>query len=132
MTLRISQLPEDTRIDQLRSRPWWRNLKLTPAMGVAVAVLIAGAAIGWYLRNNQLQPTGNNPTEGSLRVNLNTATLTELETIPGIGATLAKQIVAHRPYTSIDQLVAIRGIGTSSVEKLRPYVKVDGEAEKLR
>lgn len=125
--------------DQMRDRlekvwptrkPWWRSLKLTPAMSVAVAVLIAGAAIGWYLRNNQLQPT--NPTEGSLRVNLNTATLTELETIPGIGATLAKQIVAHRPYTSIDQLVAIRGIGTSSVEKLRPYVKVDGEAEKLR
>src|SRR6185369_14584787 len=109
--------------------PWWKNLKLTPAMGVAVAVLIAGTAIGWYLRNAQLQPTNNGPTEGSLRVNLNTATLTELETIPGIGATLAKQIVAHRPYTSIDQLVAIRGIGTSSVEKLRPYVKVDGEAE---
>jgi competence ComEA-like helix-hairpin-helix protein len=99
-------------------------------MGVAVAVLVAGTAIGWYLRNTQLQP--NSPTEGSLRVNLNTATLTELETIPGIGASLAKQIVAHRPYTSIDQLVAIRGIGTSSVEKLRPYVKVDGEAEKLR
>jgi competence protein ComEA len=99
-------------------------------MGVAVAVLIAGFAIGWYLRNTQLQSTS--PTEGSLRVNLNTATLTELETIPGIGETLAKQIVAHRPYTSIDQLVAIRGIGTSSVEKLRPYVKVDGEAEKLR
>jgi competence ComEA-like helix-hairpin-helix protein len=114
------------------SGPWWKNLKVTPAMGVAVAVLIAGSAIGWYLRSTQLQPASNGPTEGSLRVNLNTATLTELETIPGIGATLAKQIVAYRPYTSINQLVAIRGIGTSSVEKLRPYVKVEGESEKLR
>jgi competence ComEA-like helix-hairpin-helix protein len=114
------------------NNPWWKNLKLTPAMGVAVAVLIAGAAISWYMRNTQLELASKSPTEGSLRVNLNTATLTELETIPGIGATLAKQIVAHRPYTSIDQLVAIRGIGTSSVEKLRPYVKVDGEVEKLR
>jgi competence ComEA-like helix-hairpin-helix protein len=101
-------------------------------MGIAAVVLIAGAAGGWYLRNMQLQVASRSPTEGSLRVNINTATLTELETIPGIGETLALQIVAHRPYTSIDQLVAIRGIGTSSIEKLRPYVKVNGEAEKLR
>jgi competence ComEA-like helix-hairpin-helix protein len=112
--------------------PWWKQLKLTPAMGVAVAVLIAGSGIGWYLRNMQLQLASKSPTEGSLRVNLNTATLAELESIPGIGETLAKEIVARRPYTSIDQLVAIRGIGATSVEKLRPYVKVDGEAEKLR
>lgn len=127
--------------DQMRDRlekvwptrkPWWKSIKLTPAMGVAAAVLIAGAAIGWHIRNTQFQPASTTPTEGSLRVNINTATLTELETIPGIGEVLAKQIVAHRPYTSIDQLVAIRGIGPSSIEQLRPYVKVDGEPEKLR
>jgi len=101
-------------------------------MGVAVAVLIAGAAASWYMRQMHGGSINAQLAEGSLRVNLNTATLTELESIPGIGSTLAKQIVAHRPYTSIDQLVAIRGIGASSIEKMRPYVKVDGEAEKLR
>jgi len=108
--------------------PWWRQLKLTPAMGVAVAMLVAGIAGSRFLGDGRSVDLA----EGSLRVNLNTATLTELESIPGIGSTLAKQIVAHRPYTSIDQLVAIRGIGASSIEKMRPYVKVDGEAEKLR
>jgi competence protein ComEA len=113
--------------------PWWKQLKLTPSMGVAVAVLIAGAAGSWYTRHmHDGSAAHGGLAEGSLRVNINTATLPELESIPGIGATLARQIVAHRPYTSIDQLVIIRGIGPSSIEKLRPYMKVDGDDEKLR
>ncbi len=101
-------------------------------MGVAVAVLVAGFAGNWFLRDAKVSTASSGLAEGSLRVNLNTATLTELESIPGIGRSFAKQIVAHRPYTSVDQLVAIRGIGESSVETLRPFVKTDGETEKLR
>lgn len=105
---------------------WWRNLKLTPAMGVAVAVLAGGYFIAKTLREPQAA------TEGALRVNLNTATLTELESIPGVGEVIAKQIVANRPYRSIDDLLKIRGIGEKSLRGLAPYVKVVGETEKLR
>jgi competence ComEA-like helix-hairpin-helix protein len=111
---------------------WWKQIRLTPSMGVAVAVLVAGFAGKWLLQDAKAPVVSTAPAEGSLRVNLNTATLTELESIPGIGQSLAKLIVAHRPYTSVDQLVAIRGIGESSVETLRPFVKVDGETERLR
>jgi DNA uptake protein ComE-like DNA-binding protein len=110
--------------------PWWKNLKITPAMGVAVAVLLAGLFIARYMGNADGKVDGI--AEGSIRVNLNTATLTELESIPGIGEVLSKQIVAHRPYRSVDQLLQIRGIGPTSLEGLAPYVKVDGETEKLR
>jgi DNA uptake protein ComE-like DNA-binding protein len=110
--------------------PWWKNLKITPAMGVAVAVLVAGVFFARYLGNANGSPDGT--AEGSIRVNLNTATLTELESIPGIGEVLAKQIVAQRPYRSVDQLLQIRGIGPTSLTGLAPYVKVDGETEKLR
>jgi hypothetical protein len=106
--------------------PWWKNLKLTPAMGMAAAVLVAGIVGAKLLRN------ADGIAEGSIRVNLNTATLTELESIPGIGEVLTKQIVAKRPYTSIEQLLQIRGIGPTSLEGLGPYVKVEGETEKLR
>jgi competence ComEA-like helix-hairpin-helix protein len=105
---------------------WWKNLKPTPAMGVAAAVLIAGFFFARTLREPDVV------TEGALRVNLNTATLTELESIPGIGELLAKQIVARRPYVSVEQLLDIRGIGPKSLQQLAPYVKVDGETEKLR
>jgi competence protein ComEA len=115
--------------------PWWKNLKLTPAMGIAAAVLIAGVFGAKLLRDAQdakADAVARGIPEGAIRVNINTATLTELESIPGIGGVLAKQIVAHRPYKSLDQLLEIRGIGPSSLEGLGPYVKIDGETEKLR
>lgn len=110
--------------------PWWKNLKLTPAMGVAVAVLVAGIFGAKFFRGIDAAKT--DVTQGMLRVNLNTATLTELESIPGIGTVLAKQIVANRPYASVEDLLKIRGIGEHSLQGLRTYVKVDGETEKLR
>jgi DNA uptake protein ComE-like DNA-binding protein len=61
-----------------------------------------------------------------------TATLTELESIPGVGEALAKHIVAGRPYASVDELEKVSGIGPKSLQELRPYVKVEGEMEKLR
>ncbi len=60
------------------------------------------------------------------------ANLSQLESIPGIGESLAKLIVAPRPYTSVDDLDKVSGIGSNSLESLRPFVKVKGEAEKLR
>jgi DNA uptake protein ComE-like DNA-binding protein len=106
--------------------PWWKSLKLTPSLGVAAAVLVAGFLFAKYLREPQAS------TEGAYRVNLNTATPTELESIPGVGKVLATQIIEHRPYSSVDQLLQIRGFGPSSLKGLAPYVKVEGETEKLR
>lgn len=115
-----------------RRQTKWGNPAVLRTIVVATAFLILGSVAVWMLRDAGGLSESTGSAEGTLRVNINTATLTELESIPGIGEVLAKQIVAHRPYASIDQLVAIRGIGASSIEQLRPYVKVDGESEKLR
>jgi competence protein ComEA len=104
-------------------------------MGIAAAVLIAGVFGAKLVRDAEhakADAVARGIPEGAIRVNINTATLTELESIPGIGGVLAKQIVAHRPYKSLDQLLEIRGIGPSSLEGLGPYVKIEGETEKLR
>lgn len=56
-------------------------------------------------------------------VNVNTATAEELETLPGIGEVLAAAIVAYReehgPFTSVDQLEDVSGIGPVTLEELR-------------
>ena len=44
-------------------------------------------------------------------LNLNTATLGELESLPGIGPVLARRIVEARPYRSVDDLGRVEGIG---------------------
>ena len=113
-------------------RPWWRRVKLMPAIATATALLGLGSAGVWFLRDTHGLFTRRGPDEGSLRVNINTATLTELESIPGIAEARAMQIVALRPYETVDQLTEVSGIGLQSLESLRPFVKVHGETERLR
>ena len=43
--------------------------------------------------------------KSSIPLNLNTATEADLETLPGVGATEAKHIIANRPYNSSDDLI---------------------------
>ncbi|MFZ2509175.1 MAG: helix-hairpin-helix domain-containing protein [Steroidobacteraceae bacterium] len=70
------------------------------------------------------------PGEGDLVVNVNTATQQELETIPGVGPVLARDIVRGRPYQSIEELDRVKGIGTYTLNSIRPYVKVEGETDR--
>jgi len=63
-------------------------------------------------------------------LDLNTATLEELQQLPGIGPTRAKAIVHFReksgPFRRVEDLLVIRGITRARLEKLRPYVTVQG------
>jgi competence protein ComEA len=56
-------------------------------------------------------------------IDLNSASLTDLETLPGVGASTAKKIVAGRPYQSIDDLKSA-GISQSVINKIKPLVTV--------
>jgi len=58
------------------------------------------------------------------RVDLNTADAATLETLPGVGAATAQNIINARPFKSVDDLKDVRGIGTTRLEQLRPLVVV--------
>ncbi len=57
-------------------------------------------------------------------VNLNTATLAELDTLPGIGPKTAQLIVEGRPYAKVEDLVKVKGIGPATFAKLKDLVTV--------
>ncbi len=60
-------------------------------------------------------------------VNVNTADAATLERLPGIGPVLARRILAARseaPFSSLDDLARVRGIGAKTIASLRPYIRV--------
>ena len=100
-----------------------------PAVGQQVPTVAVGAA--------PAAPTSGAPTSGAgdgsaavadAPVNINTATLEQLDTLPGVGPTTAQAIIDHRtengPFASVDQLLDVRGIGDAKLAELRDRVVV--------
>ncbi len=62
------------------------------------------------------------------KVNLNTATKDDLVLLPGIGESIAEQILIYRDehgqFLAVEELRKIKGIGAKKFEKLRPYIKI--------
>ncbi len=63
-------------------------------------------------------------------VDLNTADAAQLDELPGVGPSTAAAIISHReeegPFTSVDSLLDVRGIGEAKLEALRDLVTVGG------
>jgi len=61
-------------------------------------------------------------------LDLNAATVAELQQLPGVGPGTAQEIVRFRqksgPFQRVEDLLAIHGISKVKLEKLRPYVFV--------
>lgn len=73
-------------------------------------------------------PAGGVDAVGDGLVDLNTADITELETLPGVGPSTAAAIVDHRerhgPFASVDALLDVRGIGEAKLAAIRDLVRV--------
>jgi competence protein ComEA len=61
-------------------------------------------------------------------LDLNAATIAELDTLPGVGPATAQSIVTfrdkHGPFASVDDLTEVQGIGPARLEALRDLVRV--------
>jgi len=75
------------------------------------------------------EPSGPDTVAAAHRLlDLNSATVGELDALPGIGPVLAGRIVSRRreigSFHSLDELLSVPGIGPRLLEKLRPLVRV--------
>ncbi len=92
-----------------------------------VVVILEQPAIG----SSPVSPSfvdqdGDGAANLSPRINLNTATLDELDVLPGVGEVLARRIVEFReqngPFRSVDDLIHVEGISARTIEDFRDQV----------
>lgn len=73
-------------------------------------------------------PSTPKATKPVYPININTATAEELDLLPDIGPTRAQAIIAYRaeygPFTSIEDLLHVNGIGEKILAKILPYITV--------
>ena len=101
----------------------WRSLVRCGGLGMTTVALLLGLLVSVAaLAQPQKKPDPAEP------LNLNTATVEQLQKLPGIGPTTAKAIVRFReksgPFRRVEDLLVIRGITKKKLKKMRPYVTI--------
>jgi len=94
------------------TRGWLRAFVLALPLALAAAPLAATALSGV--------------------VNVNTASAEELSLLPGVGPSRARAIIELRQqrggFKRVEDLLEVKGIGESSLAKLKPYLAVEGKS----
>lgn len=84
----------------------------------------------------QAQSPAKGDAKPAVMVNVNTATATELDALPGIGAATAARIVEYRqkngPFKKVEELMNVQGVGEKSFLKLRSQITVAARADASR
>ena len=102
------------------------NLAAPVSDGTRIAVPVTGATIPAVSGGAPKTAPNSSTTIATGPVDLNTATAAQLDALPGIGPATAAAIVQDRdatgPFTSVDDLTRVRGIGPSKLAQLRDLV----------
>ena len=120
-------LPFGSRVAALVAAAGGYNAQAEPSLVNPVQILTDGDQVRVPSKFaaqtlNTPPKTGSSKTPAG-RVNVNTASPSELEALPGVGPKMAARIVAGRPFASMADLDKISGIGPSILKKLEPFVK---------
>lgn len=107
-------VPEIHETPDVRQRPPAPKTIKVPAPGAATSSASSQPSVKRYV-----------PSDGA-RININTATSQELQTIRGIGPAMARRIIEYRQtsggFSTVDDLTNVKGIGEKTLEKLRASV----------
>lgn len=107
-----------------------RDLRVAIGGLLALATLVI-SSMAWQLLTNEntvsMHASAPVTAPAQFRVNINRAAWSELANLPQVGPTLAKEIVADReaagPFTSVEDLTRVKGIGPKKLAAARRFLK---------
>jgi competence protein ComEA len=136
----VYKLPDNSRVEDLlisaggfskdADRVWTekylnRAAKLTDSQKVYIPK-VGEQTLGASAKENgeyqTISSTISTPSSGL--VNINTATLSQLDKLPGIGPTYGQSIIDHRPYSNVEELVSKGAIKQNVFAKIKDQVSV--------
>ena len=110
------------------------NMAMPCEDGMQIRIPVIGqpspwALDGYVVRANRAQEevqSGVIPAAGDGKININSATAKDLETLPGIGPVYSQRIIEYREknggFKTVDDLMKVKGIGTAKMSELRDRV----------
>ena len=84
--------------------------------------VLCGLALLAATSERSLAESQSSQARGASKIDVNTASVKELETLPGVNANVANQIVANRPYESVEQFKSKSGLSATESNALTPLV----------
>jgi competence protein ComEA len=103
-------------------------LRMLLSIAPLFAVVLASPGVAGAAQGAPPPRTATKPTVAAAVVNINTASVKDLDALPGIGARTAALIVEYRqkngPFKKIEELMNVRGVGEKSFLKLKPQLTV--------
>ncbi len=105
-------------LNELADRDWIaKNLNLA-------AKLTDGAKLYIPKVGEQVQAS-QNQSQSSSFININLASATDLDSLPGVGEVTAEKIINGRPYTAINDLLTKKILGAAAFEKIKDKISVN-------
>lgn len=96
---------------------------------LSMFVLFAAVGLTGFAPANVFAANESTVNEVVERVHLNQATAEQLQGLPGVGPALSARIVDYRtehgPFSSVDQLTAVKGVGEAKLAKFKSQLTVD-------
>jgi competence protein ComEA len=131
----VYRLPEDARVGDLLEAAGGANenadltsLNLARRLVDAEQIVILPRRSATPLGPDKVAPGSDSPQGVTYRVNINTASSAELESLPGIGPVIADRIVEYRinhgPFTDISDLTRVDGISDNLLADIRSLITV--------
>ena len=94
---------------------------VSKVVGIAIAGILAAVGLNQCGKSKSREQVAQ---EATAVINVNTASLAELMTLPRVNDNLGRRIMAGRPYGRVDDLEKVSGIGPKTLEGMRSRVTV--------